>query len=274
MSPVKEPFYFAFEGEPPLYPGAGGAFFRKNAIWRSHEYAGLFAGVRHERAVGEASATYLASPQAGGRIHKNLPASRIVAVLRQPAERAYSGYTFLSQFGFEPAPTFEEALALEESRLKTGWIPILGYKSFGCYHAQLSVYYDLFPPEQIRVYLYEDWKNDPQTMLRDLFQFLEVEDGFAPDICHSNITLLPRNRRMHRLARHPERLERCAPFLPSGARQAASAALRWMDRRFNLAPPPRLAPEVRARLTAGFREDILRLQDLIGRDLSHWLNPV
>jgi hypothetical protein len=44
-----------------------------------------------------------------------------------------------------------------------------------------------------------------------------------------------------------------------------------MNDRFNLAPPPPLDPEIRARLTEDYREDILKLQDLIGRDLSHWL---
>lgn len=271
MSPVKEPFFFAFEGEPPLFPGAAGAFFRRAAVWRPHEYAQLFAGVTNERVIGEASATYLASPLAARRIRQNLPSSRIVAILRQPAERAYSAYTFLRQVGFEPLRTFQEALAQEELRIKAGWISILNYKANSYYYDQLAVYYDLFPREQIKVYLYEDWRDTPQAMLRDLFRFLEIDENFVPEIQRSNVTRLPKNRRLHHLAAHSGRIERRLPFLPGPARRAIHSVLRRLDERFNLAPPPPLDSEMRARLTADFREDILKLEDLLERDLSHWL---
>lgn len=271
MSPVKEPFYFAFEGEPPIFPGAAGMFFRRAAVWRPHEYAQLFAGGTSERAIGEASATYLASPLAARRIRHNLPSSRIAAILRQPAERAYSAYTFLRQVGFEPARIFEEALAQEEPRIQAGWIPILNYKANSRYYGQLAVYYDLFPREQIKVYLYEDWKDAPQAMLRDMFRFLEVDENFVPEVQRSNVTRLPKNRRLHLWATNSGRIEKRMPFLPALARRAIHSAFQGLDSRFNLVPPPPLDPEMRTRLTADFREDILQLQDLIRRDLSHWL---
>jgi len=271
MSPVKEPFYFAFEGKPPFFPGAAGAFFHRAAVWRPHEYVQLFAGAANERVIGEASATYLASPLAARRIRQNLPSSRIVAILRQPAERAYSAYSFLRQVGFEPTRTFQEALAQEEPRSRAGWISILNYKANSRYYDQLAIYYDLFPPDQIKVYLYEEWKDMPQAMLRDMFWFLGVDEDFMPEIQRSNITRLPKNRRLHHLATHPGRIEQRIPFLPAPARRIISSILRRLDRRFNLAPPPPLTAEMRTRLTSDFREDILKLQDLIERDLSHWL---
>ena len=272
MSPVKEPLFFAFEGEPPIYPGPAGTYFHRVAVWRPRDYMLLFAGATGQRAIGEASPIYLRSPLAARRIRQNLPHSRLVAILRHPAERAYSHYTYLVQHHVEPARTFSEALAREALRMQEGWFPGFFYQASGYYHAQLSAYGELFPREQIKVYLYEDWRETPQAMLRDLFRFLEVDTDFVPTIRQSNVTRLPSSQRLHRLAVAPDRIERrLAPILPARARRAIVSAVRRFDDRCNLAPPPPLDPEIRARLTAEYREDILKLQDLIGRDLSHWV---
>jgi hypothetical protein len=131
----------------------------------------LFAGVASQRAIGEASAIYLCSPLAAQRIRQTLPHSRLIAILRQPAERAYSNYTFMRQHNIEPEPSFEAALAQEEARSQAGWYPGIYYQKNGYYHAQLSVYYALFPREQIKVVLTEDLRDSPQALLRDLFRF-------------------------------------------------------------------------------------------------------
>jgi hypothetical protein len=272
MSPIKEPFFFAFQGEPPIFAGPAGTFFRRTAVRRPRDYMLLFGAAMNQHAIGEASSIYLRSPLAARRIQKNLPQSKIVAILRHPAERAYSHYMFMVQQNAEPAPTFERALAHEVSRIEEGWFPGLFHKTNGYYHAQLSVYFDLFPCEQIKVYLYEDWKGTPRTMLRDLFGFLQVDETFSPELRQRNVTLLPKNRRLHQLAINSEGIERrLTPLVPASGRSKIVSALRWFDKRYNLAPPPPLDPEIRARLTADYREDILKLQDLIGRDLSHWL---
>lgn len=273
MSPVKEPVFFAFEGLPPIFPGPAGAHLRRRSVWHPRDYMLLFAQATNQHAIGEASPLYLSSPLAAQRIKQNLPGSRITAILRQPAERAYSHYTFMRQHAVEPACTFEEALAHEATRLTQGWFSGLHYKANGYYHAQLSSYYRMFPREQIKVYIYEDWKHTPRAMLRDLFGFLGVDEEFVPEVRRSNVTLLPRSWRLHRVAADPARVERLLPFLPVPVRPIVVSALQRMDGRFNLAPPPPLDPATRERLTADYREDILQLQDLIGRDLSHWLKP-
>ena len=271
MSPVKEPRFFATVGEPPLFPGPAGDFLRRVTVWRPHEYAVLFAGITNQRAIGEASAIYMRLPLAAQRIRQTLPQSRLIAILRQPAERAYSNYTFMRQHNIEPEASFEVALSQEEARAQAGWYPGIYYKKNGYYHAQLAVYYSLFPPEQIKVVLNEDLRNAPQAVLRDLFQFLDVDENFTPEIQRSNVTLLPKNGRLHHLSTHPARIRERIPFFPAPVHRVIVSALRSIDAKFNLVPPPPLDPETRARLTEEYREDILKLQDLIGRDLSHWL---
>ena len=50
------------------------------------------------------------------------------------------------------------------------------------YYKQLKRYFDMFEKDQIKVYLYEDFKNNPIGIMQDIFRFLKVDDSFIPDI--------------------------------------------------------------------------------------------
>ena len=270
LSPVKETYYFATEGEPPISPGPCGNFLHESQMWKPSTYFKQFAGVSTQKAVGEGSTIYLyAAGIAAGRIRRAVPQAKIVAILRQPAERAYSSYTYWRQLGQEPARTFPEALAHEETRLKEKWFPVFCHRAQGYYHSFLSIYYGTFPREQIRIYLYEEWKHTPMAVLQDLFAFLGVDGNVTPTIPRLNVTRLPRSQWLHQLA---ERAGQAGAGVAGQAvRRRIAAVLRRIDTMYNLAPPPPLLPRTRALLTAVYREDILRLQDLLGRDLTHWL---
>jgi hypothetical protein len=273
MSRIKEPLFFAFSGEPPVLAGPNGTFCRRVARWRPRDYMLLFADSKHERVIGEASQVYLRTTEAAQRIKQHLPHSHIIAVLRQPADRAYSHYTFLRQKNIEPARSFSDALAHEATRLKEGWFSGFYHKSNGYYYKQLSTWYDLFPRQQIKVYLYEDWRETPQEMMRDIFRFLKVDDDFQPDIKTSNVTLIPKSHQLHRLAGNQWLENKFGRLLSRRSLQAIQNALIRFDTRFNLTPPPPMDHRIRAELTEEYRKDILMLQDLIGRDLSRWLCP-
>ena len=91
LSPVKEPRYFAFPDTPPRFVGPGAKDLNREIVWREDDYRALFAGRQpHHRAGGEASATYLWAPGAAERIARTVPESRLIAILRQPADRAFS----------------------------------------------------------------------------------------------------------------------------------------------------------------------------------------
>jgi hypothetical protein len=120
MSPVKEPHFFALNEQPPVWAGPAGSYLRQTAVWRPRDYFMLFAGVTNQCTVGEASTRYLRSPLAAQRIKQYLPESKLVAILRQPADRAYSDYVFRIQHGWEAVASFTEALELEDSRRAKG----------------------------------------------------------------------------------------------------------------------------------------------------------
>jgi sulfotransferase family protein len=275
MSPIKEPHYFTFDGEAPIFSGPKGAHFRRVGVSRPRDYLCLFAGVKAQSAIGEASTTYLKSPIAAKRISKFAPGAKIIALLRQPADRAYSHYQYLRSQEVEPSSSFVEALSRESVRQGNNWFSGHLYKAGGFYYSQLRTYFDHFPREQIKIYLYEDWNTCPTNVLRDLFGFLEVYEDFTPETRRNNVTRIPQNHRIHRLATDPERIERLLSgvLLPGSVRKMMISCLQGLNSKYNLTFPPPIDPQIRQQLTESYREDILKTQELIGRDLSHWLKP-
>jgi len=248
MSPIKETNYFWHEGQ------VTGRF----AIQTRAEYEQLFASAVTEKAIGEASPQYLNSPTAPERIHRDLPGVRLIVSLRNPADRAYSGYLGWLRNGRGVLP-LREALR-----------PGTEFFEHSLYHPRLGRYFDRFPRHRIKVVLYDDFAARPAAIVRELLEFLDVEAGGAVDtrVVH-NSTLVPRSAGLNRLvlgllaARHL-----FLPALPAFAR-----GWRMADRlhRLTLVRPLRLPEDLRAELLARFRDDIVRTGDLVGRDLSGWL---
>ncbi|MDY6993319.1 MAG: sulfotransferase [Pseudomonadota bacterium] len=178
MSPVKEPHFFSFTNESKMTNGPGDPI--HEAITDFDEYQALFDGVVNEKAIGEASTSYLYREEAAKRIHDLLPNIKLIAILRNPVDRAFSAYMHVVRDRRESSQNFEEALNKEEERKAAGWEPIWHFTSVGLYFEQLKRYYDIFTREQIKVLLYENLKNDQLGLLRDVYQFLNVDPDFIP----------------------------------------------------------------------------------------------
>ncbi len=269
MSPMKDPHFFTHEGERPNFRGPGDEWANTHFVYRLGDYRKLFAGVSDEKAIGEASTWYLGNPKAPDRIRHYIPEAKLIAILRNPVDRAYSAYLHLVREGHEWLD-FARALREEEARIKANWNDIWHYKRGGFYHAQLTRYYDLFDQDQIRVYLYEDLKEDPVGTTQSIFRFLGVDDSFVPDTSrwHDDVSHIPRSRALQTFVEKPHPLKSALkPLLPEELRPRIRENLRHR----NLTIPPPMPKDVRKQLTEAYREDILKLQGLIGRDLSGWL---
>lgn len=268
MSRLKEPFFFTFEGQPPAFAGPGAWPFQRYAVTQWEDYLALFADAGDCVAVGEASALYLTHyhpARTAEQIRRRLPDVRLVALLRQPAERAYSHFTYNRQRGLEPISDFRQALAAEERRIAANWAPSCRYRRDGWYYQNLLPYYERFPCTQIRVYLYDDWNAHPQMLLADLCDFLQVDPALLPaQVKRINVTTWSRSRLVTFLQRQPRAFK---AHFPRWLRRWISPRLRAWNR----AKPPLLAPALRRELTESYREEIGNLQALLGRDLAHWL---
>jgi len=267
MPDFKEPQYFAFaEGEKPSFGGPSTTIGR--AITTRSAYEALFAEAGNARAIGEASNLYLYVDDAAGRVASELPAAKLIAILRQPADRAFSAYQHLKRQAREPAPDFEAALVAEEQRIRDGWGFLWRYRDFGYYGRQLRRYADRFGGDQILVHLHEDLEAEPEETMRRTYEFLEVDPTFNPILgARPNRGGVPRpGWRGGLLSRRNPLRRMLAPVVPSRVRSRARrlADSQALSREI-------LAPATRRQLTSDFRSDIRELAELLGRDLGGWL---
>ena len=263
MSPVKETLFFAPDCWTPAPDGS------QRGIRTLEDYEALFAPAADCPARGEASPQYLFSREAPARIKALLPDARLIATLRNPAERAYSAFLHLVRDGIEPFTDFREALAAEPERRASGADPLWLYQEVGLYADQLTRYYEHFPAEQVRVYLYEDFARDPAGTTKDALRFIGVDDdGFRPDTTlRFNPGGLPRSRQLHRLIGVDSRLRAWAlRRLPPAF--GTTPMVKAVNR--NLVKPA-MPADVRRELEASLRPSVERLQDLLQRDLSSWM---
>lgn len=273
MCPVNETNFFALDRETLElhFQGPGDReIVDRHAVKELGEYRTLFRIAGDCPAVGESSPLYLYSPIASQKIQQHIPNVRLIAILRDPVERAYSNFISYVQVGLEPIQDFVQALVAEEQRIRSRWgpWPFWHYRTLGFYYAQIKRYYDLFSSEQIQIHLYDDLKTDTVGVLQQIFAFLDIDPTFVPDVRHRyNRSGFPRSNALQDLLIKPNPLRSTLRlFFPAKIRELIRRSLL----KYNLIKPV-LAPEVRINLIQGYRQDILKLQDLIQRDLSNWL---
>lgn len=271
MTPEKQTYFFAYENSEPDFHGPGDQQeMTRHLITNLQDYQAKFDGVTDEKAIGEACSVYLYDQQAPLTIKHHVPDVKQIIILRNPAERAYSSFMQMIRDGYETTSDFGQALQYENIRIKQDWRHLWHYRERGYYHAQIQHYLRHFDRSQFRFYLFEDLKTDPQKLMKDIFQFLGVDDSFVPDMSgRYNSSGIPRSRMMLRLIMRPNTLKTMMkPLLPRKLRLAVKTFFttsRWSLRR------PSMEPEVRQDLIESYRDDILKLQDFLGRDLSAWL---
>lgn len=155
-------------------------------------YLGHFPSSAHPQAngangnlqvTGEA-AGYIFHPEAPARIAEIMPEVKLIALLRNPVNRAYSHYYHMRRLGFETVSTFEEAIDLEEARLQDEKERgVVGshyhhhtYLLRGLYADQLPWWFDVFPREQLLIIQSEEFYQSPVSVLKRVAQFLELPE--------------------------------------------------------------------------------------------------
>jgi hypothetical protein len=274
-SEIKEPGFFAYEGTTARFTGPRASEGERQRITDLERYQALFRRTGDAKAVGEASSIYLYSTAAPKRIHHYLPDVKLIALLRNPVDRAYSGYRYSIRDGKESLGSFEEALAAEAERIAANWHPIWHHKSLGFYALQLKRYLQLFPRTQLRVHTYDSFQAKPVEVLQDVYRFLGIDPGFVPDVrVRHNVSGTPKSRLLHSFLAHPSPFKDAfKPLLPGVVRHHLRRARSVIMERNIIPQGARMAQETRRSLMQVFRDDILELQTVIDQDLSGWLNP-
>ena len=262
MSPVKEPNYFAPKSpeERALWPD------QSTPIATLEAYQELFAGVAGETAIGESSTVYLTSAAAPELIRAAVPDARLVAVLRNPADRAFSDYCLHRSWGTEDL-SFADAVAAELDHEGPVGGRMRGYVLTGFYGRSLTRYLEHFERDRLRVYLYEDLVGDPAALLHDVFGFLGLDPSFVPTTsARRNASRFePKHRAIDRVARAGAVRSVARRLLPERTWVQGREYLRRKN-----SVPPKYPADIRRRLVDLYRDDIELTQGIVGRDLTAW----
>lgn len=259
---LKEPSYFAFAA---AEQNANTAVFRKSVKTLS-EYEQLFQGSSNYAAIGDVSPEYMTSPVAARAIKNSVPHARLIAILRNPVERAYSDFLMYRRDGKEPLADFAKALEVQAERASK-WDPTGFYVSTGFYGEQLARYFELFPAAQIKVYDLEDLQSSATRTLSHIFDFLGVDSTYVPrDLEVYNRSGVAPNLLVNTLFRYKSQIAPLARLLVPGKFRTA------IRRKFEagLSKPP-LQPEARRTLVETYRADVNLLEKLTGQSFRHWL---
>jgi len=283
MSPVKEPAYFASEIRvenfaPEMQPKMRAQMERVKArighglvdnttrgiVPEWTDYMQLFDGAQEEKAAGEASVCYLWSRTAPAAIAARIPQAKIILILRNPADRAYSQYLhFLSDGHIAHSFRKHIKICMQGGTTITPCNPFLQY---GLYAEQVERYFSYFPREQVRIWIYDDTLERPQQFLREVFEFLEVNPAFVP-----NTAKRYHQMEIPRAIGVIQRVRRTSAW--KTIREHCPGALRPLLKRAVYMPKGalRMSTEDRRSLVEYYRADIGRLQSILDRDLSAWM---
>jgi len=274
-SPVKEPkYYLCGDAPPPAYRGPGDAHSQQEWLWRRRDYETLFAGAPADSVRLESTPFYLYSPSARRRIAEELPAAKLVVIVRDPIDRAYSNWMHLWADGLEPEADFVQAWRAEDRRIDAGWAPFWHYRRMGRYGEQLADLLQRVERERVLVVRYWQLVSRPVETLNRVTGFL----GVASDLIG---TVPPDNSRS---------------FVQPGLRTAViSGVIRAGARAGALAPPqmwrrasrplvaalqhggpekrPRLGAEQRSALLDDCADDITTLEQVLDESFEDWRSP-
>lgn len=283
MSRQKEPAFFHFLDSPPDFRKMAERYStrllkesidryqraRRLAVIDEGSYSRMWSREPAIRMRGEATPTYLFDPAARDQIQKRLSNPKVLILLRNPIDRAYSQYLQYLRLGIETHYDFADALDQEPIEASDFWWGSRRYVRIGLYADYVEKYVAAHGSSHVRVFLYEDLVERPNTMLQQIFEFLDVDPSAEIDTSEwHKRAFVPNPRLAVRLVTSQRSWKRSVRRLMP-ARLRGGLYQRVLGRQ--QIEPPVLSPEVRARLMATFEADILRLQDLLDRDLSSWL---
>jgi len=283
MSPIKETNYFASEVRPQILGGNLQEQIRRDEIALQDylrgtmlekrfgalvtdcaDYLKLFCNVNGEKAIGEASVTYLWSVTAAANIRARIPDARIIMILRNPVETAFSLY--LENLGNERIHNSFHEQIHADAPWRGQFEPMHPFLEFGIYYEQVKRFLEGFPREKVCILLYEGYRTNQKQSMIDIFRFLGVNPAFEPNTLVRHMRpQIPRSFTIRRLLRRygiSQRLKEWSPnvLVPHlrtlASRRRRSLTMNQEDRQF---------------LVDYYREDIQKLSDLLDRDLSAWI---
>lgn len=259
MSSIKEPNFFSYEETVKQ-----NLYHKEKGVGTLSEYKQLFesANGRH-KAVGEASVSYLFYPSVPEKIRQLVPDARIIMSLRNPVDRAFSHYYMEHKLGYVNEPL--EDIVGGKTRHKNATLWYQQYVELGLYYEQVKRYLDLFGKDQVKIFIYDELSSDMEGMILNVFNFLGIDPSFRPELEDKyNTYSTPRNTLFRAIYSQKNLRLLARKIIPDDKVEAIKNL--FLTRR----KKPDKHDETVDRMNSIFKPDIIKLEKLLNKDLSHW----
>jgi len=243
-----------------------------NGVLSVEDYKFLFKGSSTKKYRGESSVMYLSFPEfAIKNINKYLSKDvKIIIMLRNPVDRAYSGYQHVKRYNFMESLSFEKALDQSENRYHntSNMTPASRYLELGMYFEQVKRFIEEF--DNIHVIIYDDYKNDFSSEMNNVFKFLDL-DAFKVNTDEKHMVggWEWKNERIKSIMMKRTLFKRVLKFLfPfKSLRKGIMVNLR----KRNINKIEKINPETEKWLKEYYKIDIEKLSLLLDKDLNNWI---
>lgn len=255
---IKEPNYFSYQAtiNQQLY-------YHEKGIGDWNKYLLLFESANSKKAIGEASVSYLFYPEAAQNIKKEIPNAKIIIMLRDPVERAYSHYYMDYKLGYVNCSMEDVILNKEKSKLNK-----LYYQQFielGFYYEQVKRYFDLFGKENVMIILFEDFKTNTDYEVRRLYRFLAIEENINVNTTvRYNSFATPRNKIIRKIYKNKSLRILFRKIFPQKLTSVIKKII--LTKTKNNLPDPSTVKYLKAL----YKNDMLELEKILNQNLEKW----
>lgn len=271
MCSPKEPGFFSEDIRNSIYKYTkqqGTQDFHKKIFQYNNEevYLSLFSNVKNEKIIGEGTTNYIHSRVAAKLIYKFNPDSKILVFFREPVDYLISAHSHNVRTNNEDVSDFRKAIELENKRKRGLELPRyvtfperLFYLEKIKYADELSRFTDVFPSDNIKILLYENFQADNNAVYREILQFLGVDPDFVPEAVQLNKSFFRRFQKisfLNKKMRLSEKLKNSSELLYSFTKKA-------FDRISIKQSGTVLNVEYREHLQKSIKPEVIKLNDLL-----------
>ncbi|MEZ6098594.1 MAG: sulfotransferase [Pirellulaceae bacterium] len=269
MTQPKEPHFMAFAGRRLDFRGPGDDVMMNQVVVTDRSrYQQLYRQANGQIAGEGSVSTLYYYQQAIPNIEKYAPNAKLIVLLRNPVERAFSSFLYMRSKGYESIEDFDQALDEEDRRFEENWHHIWHYRRMGRYVEQLKAFLDTFGKDRVKVITYEDFDEHTPQVVQTVLDFLGADQSFRPKTDVTvNSSGTPRNWLVKGLFQSMVR----STYLRYTLKAMFPFVIRERLRNLILHRPV-LAQHTRARLEEDFVDEIRQLEQLLHVDLERWFH--
>lgn len=274
---AKHPEIYVVPDEPHFF-GSDVTYHEKNISER--DYLELFKQAPTGNLCIEKSTWYLFSENAASEIYRWNPETKIIFILREPLSMLRSLHWHLfTRFAREPEKEFEVAYRLQNERAKGRQVPRnlrfqeqVQYYSVGCYATQILRFLEFFQPEQVKIFLFEDLIYDWPRVWRECIEFLQVTDVEGVVFEHQNEAYPGLRFPGFERFGAGDAARNVGQVLKSLRLRTPAIFLFHQLKKLNRTNPnkPHVGEAFAAEVRDDFKDEVLRLEEILGRNLAHW----